>query len=88
MQFSIFLGVGLTYFQNGEVVATVSSEKASYPLDTYTSLTIGKPNHKDSLFGSFLLDHLVIFYKTVTTEDLKKILQGDLNYSAFTSLSV
>ena len=69
-------GAGLTYFQDGKVVAQVRAEKASYPTDTFTELTIGKPNHKESLFGTFQLDHLVIFYKTVTQEDLKTILQG------------
>lgn len=78
IQIHFSLGVGLTYFQDGKMVAQVKGEAASYATDTYTYLTIGKPNHKESLFGTFQMDHLVIFYKTVTQEDLKTILQGNL----------
>ncbi len=69
-------GAGLFYYINGKQTGPVAARAGSYAQDTWTTLTIGKPNHASNLYGTFRMDHLVIFYKQVTQQEINVILQG------------
>ena len=75
----LFADLGLFYYIDGVEKGQNLGSPGTYPTDKYTTLTIGRTNHAYESFGTFRMDHFVIFYKAVPESDIKTILQCKYN---------
>ena len=71
---------GLVYYQNGIKTGTGTKIAGTYSSDSVTKMTLGKPNRGEQFFGSFKINNLVVWYKTLTPEQITTVITGMLEF--------